>query len=474
MLTCDGDVDFSITGRCIVPGRTQSAFRAELGRLYAALHMVLALISQAPSPIQGTVVVNRSILVGCDGKSALERVSKARHVAKGNHFDLVSGIVACRSALAEKGVNLQMVHVKGHQDRIRGGSLTILEALNVMVDDDTQRFNRVCRHDGFLPMDGDVFGEIGPIWINLPYQDRVKIFSDVVNSTHSLFHADMLRVYWKDHACADSELEVDWAVLAKANSQRSVAQHLFHVKQVSGYLGVGKWLHRWKQRTSPECLLCGEAVEDIAHVFRCPDARFDDIWEQEIEKISLWVLDTTQSIRLAEFLRSILWAYRSNGPPEVPLALSLDLANLWEEQLAIGVNSLLNGFFSMRWRNVLEGSTGRSTITSWLSKLTIKIYDMCGYIWGKRNEWVNQTDGGRLQVALQAVDSEIQRGDEGNPRVAALVQEGARPREDSTLGYLQMWLTSVQVAGAANLSQEDRESYSRGVMFRWLRSGTRN
>jgi hypothetical protein len=322
-----------------------------------------------------------------------------------------------------------------------------------------------------IATDGDIFGEIGPVWINLPAQGRVKIINDIVHTTHDLFHAAVLRAYWEDKGRINPEQEVDWAVLRKANSQRSVAQHLFSIKRVSGYIGVRKWLSRWKQSAAESCLLCGAAREDISHVYRCEDERFDDLWALEVGKISAWVEDSTQSFRLAEFIRQLLMAYRETGPPEEPGDLTQELQQLWRDQLSIGEDGLLNGFLTKRWREVVEGNTGRVHTTTWLARFMIKVYDLGGIIWGKRNEWVNQAAGSRLQIAQQEVVTEVGRGSEGNARVEALLQEGSIPGPNSTLPYIQMWLTSIQVARAVILSQEDRDRRSRQIMYQWLRGG---
>jgi hypothetical protein len=63
---------------------------------------------------------------------------------------------------------------------------------------------------------------------------------------HDLFHAAKIRKHWEQQGHLNTQ-EVDWEVVHKANAGRTVAQHLFDVKRISGYLGVGKWLVRWKQ-----------------------------------------------------------------------------------------------------------------------------------------------------------------------------------------------------------------------------------
>jgi hypothetical protein len=120
------------------------------------------------------------------------------------------------------------------------------------------------------------------------------------------------------------------------------------------------------------------------------DNRFDELWELEVAKISSWVEASTKSDLLSEFIRLLLIAYRETGPPDEPPGdLSPVLQQLWKQQWDLGENSLLNGFLSTRWREVVEGTTGSIRGTKWLSRLTIKLYEFGGVLWGKRNDWVS-------------------------------------------------------------------------------------
>jgi hypothetical protein len=130
---------------CVVPGREHSAYRAELGGIYAGLAMLKTLLSGS-----STLITSGSVTFGCDGESALRRVAKASMEAKGTHFDLVTGILACRSSLEKLGVSVHFEYVKGHQDTILGHSLSFLEGLNVKVDRVAQQYNVDCWTRGLV------------------------------------------------------------------------------------------------------------------------------------------------------------------------------------------------------------------------------------------------------------------------------------------------------------------------------------
>lgn len=67
-------------------------------------------------------------------------------VAKGTHFDLVSGFVACRERLTKRGVFVEMVYVRGHMDRYGNHALSFLEKMNVLVDSKVAHDNKFVRY----------------------------------------------------------------------------------------------------------------------------------------------------------------------------------------------------------------------------------------------------------------------------------------------------------------------------------------
>lgn len=111
-----------------------------------------------------------------------------------------------------------------------------------------------------------------------------------------------------------------------------------------------------RKTQSSTCLLCGAPDEDISHVYRCPDPGIHLLWGVETAKISKWVADTTQSYRLSEFLKL--------------------LQMLWRDQWALGQDAMLNVFLSIRWRETVEGLTGRMSAMTWTRRVLIQIYEL--------------------------------------------------------------------------------------------------
>jgi len=50
---------------------------------------------------------------------------------------------------------------------------------------------------GSQPIDGDVFGEIWPISLDLQDQGRVKVTNGAAKLIHDTFHALRIKAYWE-------------------------------------------------------------------------------------------------------------------------------------------------------------------------------------------------------------------------------------------------------------------------------------
>jgi hypothetical protein len=259
--------------------------------------------------------------------------------------------------------------------------------------------------------------------------------------------------------------------LGRASSKRSIAQHWFDVKLISGILGVGKWLYRWRHRDTEACQLCEATVEDITHVYRCQHQGEQDIWDKEIQKLADWVEDSTQSSRLAEYIRLMLVAYRANGPPTPPLTIFGMERRLWEEQFELGRVSLLNGFISRSWLQlVAQESSGLRSHSAWLSKWIVKLKEFTGALWGRRNELIYQKDGVLERRLREEVTLELERGSGDNQRLCELHHEASRPRDGSTIPYLRFWLSAFRAARLVQQPREVRQNGMREIMYRFLQS----
>jgi hypothetical protein len=115
-----------IMGSLVVPGPSDcySSYRSELTGLLAISITMKLLSGGCPQP--------RHVLVGCDGKAALQALALKKDDVNSNatHLDLLSIIIdVWNSSTMEP----YPIHIKGHQDESQE-SLTRLEKMNVLVD----------------------------------------------------------------------------------------------------------------------------------------------------------------------------------------------------------------------------------------------------------------------------------------------------------------------------------------------------
>ena len=119
-----------VEGQCIIPGgpEDQSAYRSELGGLYAIAAMV-QVICELHNIQEG------SIEVACDGMNALAQVGEADPIIRPNgaQYDIIA---ATQAKIKRTNIQWKMRHVMGHQDDTQG--CTVMdrwETLNCMMDE---------------------------------------------------------------------------------------------------------------------------------------------------------------------------------------------------------------------------------------------------------------------------------------------------------------------------------------------------
>jgi hypothetical protein len=117
--------DCSMEGTVITPGlpSIQSAFRSELAGIFGILSTITL--------IEQKFQFRSKITIGCDGLSALHRVSYLHNCIDPNalHQGL---IMACQTLQLQSSWNVSWHHVRGHQDEVRPtAALDQWEKLNI-------------------------------------------------------------------------------------------------------------------------------------------------------------------------------------------------------------------------------------------------------------------------------------------------------------------------------------------------------
>eukprot|EP00978_Attheya_sp_CCMP212_P031816 scaffold121745_cov35-Attheya_sp.AAC.3 len=82
-----------------------------------------------------------------------------------------------------------------------------------------------------------------------------------------------LMAYWKTRRLAvTSPTELHTMAMEKAQHSHSWGHRCGRAKRITGILGVGKNLKRWKHQPHDRCPRCGDGPEDMLHVLTCPAA----------------------------------------------------------------------------------------------------------------------------------------------------------------------------------------------------------
>ena len=75
---------------------------------------------------------NRGVILACDNKGALHRITKNNIKPQEKHFDYISAI---NKIISELKITINLIHVEGHKDqRMSLDKLTVLESMNVIAD----------------------------------------------------------------------------------------------------------------------------------------------------------------------------------------------------------------------------------------------------------------------------------------------------------------------------------------------------
>ncbi len=79
---------------------------------------------------------------------------------------------------------------------------------------------------------------------------------------------------------------VDWEAIGSTLQGIARGRRVFVSKHTAGMCGVGRFMKRWKQWDTDQCLRCGER-EDAAHVWICRDPRAREVWSKSLVAIEL-------------------------------------------------------------------------------------------------------------------------------------------------------------------------------------------
>ena len=223
-----------LSGKVVCTGSKDhhSAYRGELAGIYGGLRMLEAICST-------NKIQNGRIILGCDGRGALEKIQHRTSTLSAKHFDYITSI---KSILSSLPIKVTFVHVTGHADKkIPLHQLSPLERMNVQVDTLAKEHNERLRQDDELEA-LDLNREAGPVRISCG-QQLTKIKSKFRNKLYETITAIPTETYWLEKLKIDSNQRknIEWTQMGLAFEEIPIERQKELVKWNSDFCGTSKW-----------------------------------------------------------------------------------------------------------------------------------------------------------------------------------------------------------------------------------------
>mgnify|MGYP003460263465 FL=1 len=436
-----------VKGRCRVPGPEdwQSAYRSELCGLLGSIYFATTLAKHKG-------ITTGKIRVGCDGLSAIQQLReyKVTQTPMRKHFDLISAI---RRLMRDSPIEIELFHIKGHQDDVAFNVLDRFETLNVVMDSQAKaHWTMVQDDDADFARHERIPGEGWPLWLGFE-----KSTGEIRTPITEHVHSSELEQYWVTRnrfpVGRATGQYVDWSATAHAMRNSTANRRQWVTKHVSGMAAVGKWMLRRKEWTHDTCPRCGEENETTLHVLLCQDPGATAQWKKSLDELNTWMKKhkTHPGIRAAVISHLKAWQTSSPGPTTHGQAyynLSTAIAN----QNEVGWQAFIEGCPSHGWREsqqqYYEFLRSRKTGLRWLSALIRKLWQVAWDMWEHRNGVLHHKEQG--QAALERMARIREEFEEGSRELDRDTRLLFRPGLQKVLRYkagLQLgWLARVETA----------------------------
>jgi hypothetical protein len=156
------------------------------------------------------------------------------------------------------------------------------------------------------------------------WRQGTKLIRNISNTLYEIVHALAAESYWcrKGQFLPEIFHSVDWKATQNTSEQVSLSKRLFSIKHSTGMCRVDKFMHRWHQRSNPDCPRCGK-VKDAQHVWVCKGLDSRSVWENSLEKLCLWMISVSTDPDIQHLLLHYLRSWWDDVEPStyVPLAL---------------------------------------------------------------------------------------------------------------------------------------------------------
>jgi hypothetical protein len=207
------------------------------------------------------------IRILCDNESAVKTINKlkGRELTLKNQYganmDIIRSLLYSITILIKKRVYINIMHVKGHQDKHKKANFTEEEQLNIQAD----RLATIglTKRD---TKDTQFHEERVKLFIN-----NKKVTSHYTMQLRDCFHSIKMHEFYRDkYDWSDNTIEgIWWEVHGKAlkelsEGQRTIIQKYIHDRLVNNYRESKYYEYR-----SAYCYSCRDHIEDNDHILQC-------------------------------------------------------------------------------------------------------------------------------------------------------------------------------------------------------------
>jgi hypothetical protein len=203
------------------------------------------------------------------------------------------------------------------------------------------------------------------------------------------------RSYDVTHSSSHS---IDWPTFDACSRTLSFLKRLFVVKWTNDLPPFQEQQHRFNQSPSPQCPSSCSASENWRHFLRCAHPARVVLWRE----CSRTIAKTFDTWSIDPSLRQLVlyWLVRLSDASPIPLDnLGDDYSMLRTTQEAIGVDSVLFGYFALEWVQLQERYLltcdlphGRNQVAGGIKAIALQLLEQCHECWLLRNTHLHGTD----------------------------------------------------------------------------------
>jgi len=209
---------------------------------------------------------------------------------------------AARHLMKQWGKQIELHHVKGHQDSKSFGPYNRDATLNIKADK--------------LAKEKLATYRTGPVIFHIPgsqgvcYAGKHRIEKDLANTIRNHMNGQKTIAYWLKRRELTQGIwnTIDWESIGRAMKELLINRRRWVAKYVSGHFATGKNMQQWKFRSTAECPRCHDPREDKQHLLSCPDTAARERWEKAMKELESWLRDENTERQL----RNQLMAYLRN------------------------------------------------------------------------------------------------------------------------------------------------------------------